>query len=334
MTTNKNYTRELKDNAMRGFSYIGLILLPVVTYLSFSMNDTVLGILQITYWVILALNLTYINKAEFAKFPALVILLPLFSLLIYIIIYGSFDLIYWVFVLPVISFFLLNLNTGMLINVVFTIILGVVMIFETNYFKENTFGATTILITYVTIFSVSYLMERYRNKILDQLRITSYADFLTGVGNRRRFQHNLEQQINITQRHKRPFSLLLLDADHFKAVNDTYGHPAGDQVLIDLVGLVKTILRNEDGLYRVGGEEFAIILPETSIEGAIVIAERIRSGIATQNFDHDITITVSIGLVDYYEGAKVEDLFQAADRALYNAKKSGRDCVEIFQAIV
>ena len=332
MLSNKNYTRELKDTAMRGFSFIGLVVLPFISYISFLMDNSLLAIFQMIFWGILLVNLAFINRAESAKFPALVILLPLFALLLYIITLGVFDLIYWIFVFPMVSFFLLNSSMGLFFNVVFIIFLSVVIAFKTNNFSDQTLASVTIIISYATVSAIAYLRERYRKKILERLRISSYTDFLTGVGNRRRFQSNLEKQIHIAQRHKRPFSLMVLDADFFKEVNDTYGHPTGDQVLIGLVDLVKTLLRVEDSLYRVGGEEFAVILPETSIEGAQVIAERVRTGVATHVFDSDITITVSIGLSESFDGAKVEDLFQAADRALYNAKKSGRDRVEIFKA--
>ncbi|MES0489096.1 MAG: GGDEF domain-containing protein [Leptospirales bacterium] len=330
MPTHRTYTRELKDNAMRGFSYIGLVVIPFVSYLSFSMKDTLFGIFQLVFWGILVVNLAFISRARSAKLPALVILLPLFALLQYIVINGTYYFMYWIFILPPISFFLLNLNTGLFLNILFIFLFGGLLGYKTNYFSDQPQDAITIITTYLTISSVAYFMERYRRKIVERLRVSSHTDFLTGIGNRRHFQLNLKRQISVAQSQKRPFSLMILDADHFKEVNDTYGHPAGDKILIDLVTLIKTILRSEDGFFRVGGEEFAVIFPETSIDEAQVIAEKVRSEVAGHIFEHNITITISIGLAEYVDGAQQEDLFQAADRALYQAKKSGRNRVELF----
>jgi diguanylate cyclase (GGDEF)-like protein len=155
------------------------------------------------------------------------------------------------------------------------------------------------------------------------------SDPLTGLHNRRSFELRLAEEAARTHRSGAPFSLLLLDLDHFKALNDHYGHPAGDQALRHLAAVLKNQLRGIDLLARIGGEEFAILLPDTSSQGAMEAAERIRAAIAEQPASYEDTtlpMTASIG-VAWYPGHADTDkqLIQVADQALYEAKRAGRN---------
>ena len=141
--------------------------------------------------------------------------------------------------------------------------------------------------------------------------------------------------MNRGNRYRHPLSLLMLDLDHFKAINDGYGHPAGDKVLSEVAGIVKRVMRDSDQVARYGGEEFVVILPEMDTPGAGVLAERIRAAVAAYTFSadetHPFNITISIGLAGFPNDANSgETLIAAADRALYDAKRAGRDCVRSF----
>jgi diguanylate cyclase (GGDEF)-like protein len=159
-------------------------------------------------------------------------------------------------------------------------------------------------------------------------------DGLTGVFNRRYMEVRLVSELAFARRHMAPVALLLIDLDHFKRVNDTYGHPAGDQVLKEFARLVKKSIRAEDTLGRYGGEEFAILARLTDKTKGKIIAERIRSKIAEHVFlsdSHKLQITVSVGVAA--GGSRLptpEELLQAADRALYQAKKAGRNQVMVY----
>lgn len=154
------------------------------------------------------------------------------------------------------------------------------------------------------------------------------TDGLTGVSNKRYLTETLERELPRAQRHDRKLSLLMIDIDHFKNVNDTYGHLAGDSVLKELAADLREKLRPEDTFARYGGEEFVVVLPETPLEGAIDTAERLRE--VAQNHTHifegnEIIVTISIGVSEFQKGWSVDKLIQSADNMLYEAKLDGRN---------
>jgi len=165
----------------------------------------------------------------------------------------------------------------------------------------------------------------------DQLTLLANTDVLTGVSSRRAFLASLEAEIARAHRHKQCLSLLMLDIDHFKRVNDVYGHPIGDAVLQQFTSTCAGMLRGHDLFGRLGGEEFAIALPHTDIEGAQSVGEKIRVAIAQTPIPTSagpIAITVSIGLAQLEAGhVEVEQLIARADGALYQAKRDGRNQV-------
>jgi diguanylate cyclase (GGDEF)-like protein len=158
------------------------------------------------------------------------------------------------------------------------------------------------------------------------------TDPLTGLANRRSLRESLDAELSRCTRYGRTVSFAMLDVDRFKQLNDTYGHPAGDHVLIRLGALLADSVRKNDIVGRYGGEEIAIVLPETGLHGAGVLAERIRRSIADQRIvweGESISVTASIGVASIGVGqAETADaLIRSADRALYRAKSAGRDRV-------
>ena len=160
-----------------------------------------------------------------------------------------------------------------------------------------------------------------------ELERLSGTDPMTGAWNRRSFTQAAESEIKRAQRQQHSLSLMMLDIDHFKYINDTYGHLIGDQVLIEFVKLIQSTLRDSDFLARVGGEEFAIIVPYAPGTAALEMAERIRKLIAEHTFDKAGVVTVSIGVAEYQSGNTIDIMMMKADQALYEAKNSARNCV-------
>ena len=159
------------------------------------------------------------------------------------------------------------------------------------------------------------------------------VDPLTQLVNRRALTIRLVTEMERVRRYNAPLSMLLIDLDHFKLVNDTYGHMAGDDVLASVATLLQRAVRSVDIVARYGGEEFIIVLPETGRQGAMMFAERVRERISTHGFaigeNQTIRVTSSIGVATYPSPRldSVEDLFRAADIALYRAKGNGRNLV-------
>ncbi len=157
------------------------------------------------------------------------------------------------------------------------------------------------------------------------------SDALTGINNRRSFDTIIASEVDRAQRYGRELSLLIIDIDHFKRVNDNFGHMAGDTVLRKLAERLTREMRTHDHLARYGGEEFAIILPETSLEMAHLIGERLRTSVGEQDYDigsHPLHVTFSVGISSFpLQATTAEELILNADIALYRAKETGRNCV-------
>ena len=180
---------------------------------------------------------------------------------------------------------------------------------------------------------LSYLVYPLRNAINYQaaLRLTM-LDPLTLVGNRAALDSALHRELQLAERHHHDLSLLMIDVDYFKAINDKYGHIRGDQVLKDIAAIIQSVCRSSDVTFRYGGEEFVVILGKTNTRGARVIAERIRAHIANLHLEHNgepVHPTVSIGIATHKHDQKdhVKNLFERADIALYKAKAEGRNRV-------
>jgi diguanylate cyclase (GGDEF)-like protein len=153
-------------------------------------------------------------------------------------------------------------------------------------------------------------------------------DPLTGTGNRIAMDQTLQREIELSRRHLQPLSVLMLDIDHFKQVNDTHGHSTGDDVLKAVAASIKNQLRNVDMVFRYGGEEFLILLSNTSREAAAMVGERLRFAVQSQEYladSHMIVLTVSLGCSTLLPGESAESLLRRADSALYVAKREGRN---------
>jgi len=166
-----------------------------------------------------------------------------------------------------------------------------------------------------------YHEEIYRMTILDGL---------TGIHNKRYFMEFLEREIARSKRHGRDLVLVMIDIDHFKNINDTHGHIAGDAVLQQLTRLISSVMRKDELISRYGGEEFTVLLPEADLNNAVSFAERIRRLVENHSFHHggeDIHITISMGVAAYAEELGIEEFVRLADEQLYRAKEAGRNCV-------
>lgn len=180
------------------------------------------------------------------------------------------------------------------------------------------------------------LQETTRKALSDaeQAQERALTDALTGLLNRYGLQRAMAREIAAARRYGRPLSCLMMDIDHFKKINDVYGHPIGD-IAIQQVGKVLTeVTRNSDMVFRYGGEEFIVLLPETDIKGAVVLGEKIRTFAESRIFgdgERILTLTLSIGVASLKANESGNDMIARADVALYNAKENGRNRVEIAE---
>ena len=170
------------------------------------------------------------------------------------------------------------------------------------------------------------------DRLKDELEYLVSHDALTGAYSRRGFMNLAEIEISRALRMQRDTALMVLDLDHFKQVNDRFGHPVGDLVLRKFTDIARLCLRREDLLGRFGGEEFMVLLPDTSPAASLVVAERIRSAVLATRVaagQQQVRFTVSIGVANAAGRGTLEDMLKLADRAMYLAKSRGRNRVEV-----
>ena len=175
-----------------------------------------------------------------------------------------------------------------------------------------------------------------RQQMLEKLERLAITDGLTKLYNSRHFYKQMRIEVDRSNRYKHPLALMLLDIDHFKNYNDYYGHLEGDKVLVKIGQIIRDCLRKMDSAYRYGGEEFTIILPETTGKEAFAVAPRIQSSLSSVKFNpvanKDVIITVSIGVTEYCPGESLSDFVQRADKAMYVSKQKGRDRISSLYA--
>jgi diguanylate cyclase (GGDEF)-like protein len=179
-------------------------------------------------------------------------------------------------------------------------------------------------------------LTKDRNRILSKLENLAITDGLTKLYNLRHFYNQLEIEIDRSNRYGHPLALLLLDIDNFKTYNDTYGHLEGDKVLVKLGQIIKSCLRTMDCAYRYGGEEFTIILPETTGKEAKNVAHRIKTSVEIESFSPEsgdiANVTISLGVTEYFRKEPLTTFIQRADRAMYNSKAKGRNAISFLLA--
>lgn len=179
---------------------------------------------------------------------------------------------------------------------------------------------------------ISALIYPLRNALLYKQAVEkAYSDPLTGLNNRAAFDKSIEQEIDLATRHGHKLSIMLLDLDRFKQINDNYGHIVGDAVLKKFADCIMECMRRSDIAFRYGGEEFVVLLRNTQIAGALLLAERMRKNVEEMKFEYNnikLNISVSIGLAELKEGEDKLPLIERTDALLYKAKENGRNRVE------
>lgn len=231
--------------------------------------------------------------------------------------------VFWLFPAILANFFLLSANAALVAN-----LLSILAILPVASRLTHTTDFFAMISSLLICGSMAYTFARLTDQ--QRMLLQGYAtqDALTQLGNRRAMNAELELSIQDNERAQIPASLILLDLDFFKSVNDKFGHNAGDKVLIELADLLVRRVRKTDRLFRFGGEEFVVIARNSGLADAKTIAEELREQIAEHLKAPDgKTITASFGCAQLQDGEAPEDWFIRADKAVYQAKQSGRNCV-------
>ncbi|CAB0150803.1 Response regulator PleD [Pseudidiomarina piscicola] len=237
--------------------------------------------------------------------------------------------VYWTYPLLVACFFLFSGVLGIIAASSLTVIFGITSIYVMP--TDDGWRIAVTLGIICVLGSVYVVLLSELQKILRKLVVT---DTLTGLQNRHLVTAVLEDALHRFRRYKRPATVIMADLDHFKKINDTFGHLFGDQILKQVAERLQSVLRQSDQLFRVGGEEFLVVLPETTATDAHAVAQKLRALIAEHSFngkDAKTDITISLGVAQLLEEQTWPEWLSAADNALLAAKQNGRNRVEVAQ---
>ncbi|WP_428036603.1 GGDEF domain-containing protein [Amphritea sp.] len=286
-------------------------------------------------WLMVAVDFTalvgailigvYVIKSDKLRI-ACIILTALFLVTVVVVVnIRGPSLIYWFYPAMITGYFLLKPLEALIVN-----ILALFAIFPVINSQLLLIEQLSVLFTISLVNVFSYIVFRSMAGYQDVLTQQATQDGLTGAGNRRLFNYHMEQFFAAATEQHTPLSLIILDIDNFKTINDTFGHAKGDEVLSAVLRLLNSRLRKSDTIYRLGGDEFAIVLSEASGDAAVSKAEELCRLVSNTRLCADIRVTVSFGVAERQPGDEINDLVARTDSLLYRAKEEGRNrvCVD------
>ncbi len=321
-------------------SLIGAMFLIIFALIDSVILQLYLDAIVETIGGIILFCIGYMEKKKAVKPWVIVVALMIVALVIGIGVFTNHSadgVVTWLTLLPFLCFFLLGEKQGLQVSLLISLFYIVALIFTFITFPEKGFNLTGIMTT-IGALCCSILLamayEKNRAKMINLLAQQAQTDPLTSLLNRRGFMVSFNLLMPLSTRRKHDLCLLIMDLDRFKSINDNFGHDIGDIVIIQCAKTIKSMLRNIDSLARLGGEEFMVLLPNTSLSEAQVGANRIKASIESLEINPvthiNIKLTISIGITHLSQNrTSFDDLYKTADEALYEAKNNGRNCVVV-----
>ena len=322
------------------FALVGMCITAIMAILALSNQNLLLSFILFFACFVYFIGYFAIKKYNDTQLSSSIILYSLYLLMFYLVHSGGVDNTgpLWVYVVAPVSVFLHGLKRGLIDITLFIIIISLILFSPLDTLPHATYTTEfklRLIFSFLTVTFLSALYEYFRNisynralelsKMYQQL---AHHDPLTKLSNRRDAISVLEQETARIKRNKEPLVVILCDIDHFKQINDNYGHSVGDKVLVELAQLFSNQIREQDCISRWGGEEFLFILPQTSAQNAYILAEKIQRKLEKNPIahdDHQITVTVSMG-IEQFDGSKsIDEVINSADKYLYQAKHAGRN---------
>jgi len=315
--------------------WMGMFILPLLAYFDFQYGFLYAATAKLVVAVSCPLSLYLAKRLQWQRGLTLVASYSLFFMTLFgaVTKMGSIYGLIWIPILPLLFIYTGGRRLGLLQTLIYLLVMSLSFF----YLHQDAFGQDAVvvylqtLLAYSIVTVVAFIYEHTQLKMRSGLQLQADLDFLTGSMNRRGLVRGIEAEMDACVRHGTRFSLILLDLDDFKRINDRRGHDVGDLVLQGVVRLMRQQLRKNDLLGRWGGEEFILILPHTRLSEAAIMAERLRSSLAQQVFSRDVVVTASFGVTEYRSGEALNDLIQRVDQTQYQAKRS-KNCVVVDEA--
>ncbi|WP_053228271.1 diguanylate cyclase [Spirochaeta cellobiosiphila] len=313
--------------------FLFIFILIEVSLERFFMANFLLALLFITL-----INHLIFKRIKSVKLMSYLITLPCFVFALVLYSDGGIDQsgIIWGFFIPFFAYYLHGPHMGSALSILYLLGQWTIYFYFQNHYLSFPYSlpmiavsgaAYFIMCSFMLVFKMTSLRSNAHVEILHKkLEALSFTDELTGAANRRELIKSMQHELNRFHRNQSPVSLLMIDLDHFKNINDNYGHMKGDSILKHLSETCQEGLRSLDIWARYGGEEFCALLPDTSLLEAAAMAERLRKTVLSYPFE-DIMVTISIGVATAELGDAPTTLIDRADKGLYDAKRQGRNRV-------
>ena len=288
--------------------------------LRLSKGEWLIGLLDVIIVVGLIYLGSYVWRTKRVRFASVSIsILCIVGVLATVYVKGPMQ-IYWAYPVLLALFYLLSSREAFVASVALMVALAPALLNDMGGFVVTTV-MITMLVTVTFAFAFARITEHQSNKLIE----LATRDPLTGAGNRRALEEKLSEIISTSRRRDTGTSMLLLDLDHFKAINDRHGHAVGDRILVRMTELINKRIRATDKLYRIGGEEFVVVTEGNRLDMAAALAEALRSLVEDSKLASECRVTMSVGVAELADGEDEKNWFRRADDALYEAKRRGRN---------
>ncbi len=281
-----------------------------------------IAILDFVVFIGMTIIFIYVYKTDnFKKVSLIIILLALIGNIFSFYLNGIRQ-VSWIYPAMLFAYYLMPPKQGIYVNLIMLMFYIPKLVSSLALIDIITVISTILLTNIIAFVFASGLTNQ-----AEKLKKLASVDYLTQTGNRRALNYHLQNLHKQLRNHDKTASLVLLDLDHFKKINDTYGHIKGDEILMNLSKLLMRLYQGFGQVYRYGGEEFMIVCPNVAIEKVCEKSENIRKEVKRQIFINEHCLTVSFGIAEYVKEEDVDEWVHRVDLALYQAKKEGRDCL-------
>jgi diguanylate cyclase (GGDEF)-like protein len=329
-----------KHSVVSLFALVGMSICAAMAFIALFNKNYTLTITLLVASFIYFIGFYVCKKLNNVQLSSAITLYSLYLLMFYLMFTGGVAQTgpLWIFIVAPVSVFVHGLKRGLIDIAIFVVIIIFIMFFPSGFPLQAIYPTEfklRLIYSFLTMTFLSSLYEYSREisfkktiELSEKYQQLAHFDPLTNLSNRRHAHDIMKQEQSRLRRNNEILSILLCDVDHFKQINDQFGHNAGDAVLVELAKIFTNQIREQDNVSRWGGEEFLFILPQTSAENAQVIAEKIRQHVESYLFNYQNTalnITVSIGIAQFKKSSNIDDVINSADKYLYLAKESGRN---------
>ena len=322
------------------FSLVGMSITAVMAIIGLFNHNTVLSIVLLFASVIYFIGYYASKKLQNIALSSAIVLYSLYLLMFYLVCSGGVENTgpLWIYIVAPVSVFVHGLKRGLVDIAIFVAIISMIMFLPPDVIAQATYSIEfklRLLYSFLTVTFLSALYEYSREQsykhaleLSKKYQQLAHLDPLTQLSNRRDALGILKREQARVTRNKEPLSIILCDVDHFKKVNDKYGHNAGDLVLVELGEIFSNNIRGQDFVARWGGEEFLFILPQTTAKSADTFAEKIQAKLQNHRVNYKgeaIKVTISMGIEQLNGSQSIDEAINSADKYLYQAKNSGRN---------